>query len=105
MVALVIKSIIKLTKKVYKIISFNKLNELLKSETWSEIYCTKNANKYYENFICKIVLALSMITTIKTVNSKNTYSVKRMDDFWFAYLFTPKTGIISESQKAPTIKV
>jgi len=69
-VALDIKNIINPTKNVYKIINYNKLNELIKSETWLEIYSTKNVNKCYDNFICKIVSALNMATTIKTKNTQ-----------------------------------
>lgn len=58
---------------MYKIINYNKLNELIKKETWLEIYSMKDVNKCYDNFIYKIVSALNMETIIKTENSKNKH--------------------------------
>lgn len=72
-VVLDINNIIKPTNNVYKIINYNKLNELIKKETWHEIYSMKDVNKCYDNFIYKIVSALNMATITKTKNSKNKH--------------------------------
>lgn len=57
---------------VYKIINYNKLNDILKIETWSKIH-SMNVNKCFDSFIDKITHAINFATTIKNSNAKNKH--------------------------------
>jgi len=58
---------------VYKTINYNKLNELLKLESWSEIHYNINVNKCFDIFIHTILHTINTSTTFKKANAKNKH--------------------------------
>jgi len=58
---------------VYKTINYNKLNVLLKLESWSELYYNINVNKCFDIFIHTILHAINSSTTFKKANAKNKH--------------------------------